>query len=410
MNSNIKNIKPEHFKYALLPNIQNNDILNIFLFYRENIWIETNEFYNFLDDLDLTNMIYNLFDIITPINANTCPYLNELQWNIIRYDYNKLSQEEQRDLKWLLYDCTNINKKNRFLSGSNKLYVYFTDISFKRTLQKALKSHTLGFYKNESNSIPYLKLIATNSKEKIKYKSFHKFVITRGKYEQYTKVNNEIIDHIQKAPLYFYDFNYWSNITNVRYTKNSKAKYTSSEYKEYVKNLIYCKIIEKWKSKNQMVIDYKRPQFNNCYYNLIGLDKTINENIKAKIIDNSNIIYPQTYRNRKNLLYMNFFFPKSQKFKTSKGFENIVILSIIYNLEKITYTEIIKEIYNNIFNSNTSDNYDKNINYAKLFDYIKGKDIMYVIEDSNNINQKATLYTKDIFYRNNKFIEIKHYQ
>ena len=107
---------------------------------------------------------------------------------------------------------------------------------------------------------------------------------------------------------------------------------------------------------------------------------------------------------------MNFYFPKSQKLKINNEIKNIVLLSIIYNFDKISYTDIIKELHSNIFKDNTMDNYDENIDYSKLFEYIKEKDILYMMEDSNNINKKAILETKDIFYDNKEIVKVKNYQ
>lgn len=396
------------------------------MFYRNNIediednnnkepsnFIESQKFKDFLNKLDLKSMIYRLFAIPNEINSNNCKYLNELQWDIVKCNYDKFTEEEQQELKWLLYDVKNSNG-NRivdidipkdFICNCNELYVYFTDIKIKNAIMKKLKTHTLGFYENESKTIKYLKFI--DKKNYKLYNEFHKFVISKCKYEQYVMNKNDVIDHIQEAPLYFYDYNYFYNITNAKMKKPKTLKYNN---KEYVKSLIYCKIIESWKATNRLIKNNQKPQFNNCNYNLKELDKNINRNIKAKIIDKSKIIYPRTYKNKPELLYMNFYFPKSQKLKTTNGTENIVLLSIIYNLEDISYTNIIEELYSNIFKDNTKDNYDENIDYSKLFEYIKGKDILYMIEESNNINQKAILETKDIFYENKEIVLVKNYQ
>lgn len=425
----IENINPAHFKYILLPNIQNNKVLNIFLFYRRNIediknndneekynFIESQKFKAFLNALDLKSMIYRLFAIPNEINSNNCRYLNELQWDIIKYNYDNFTEEEQEELKWLLYDLKNSNGKRiididipkDFICNCNEMYVYFTDMNIKPLIMKELKTHTLGFYENESKTIKYLKFI--NRKTYEHYKEFHKFVISKGKCKQHTMKKEEVIDHMQEAPLYFYDYNYFSNTTNAIMKKPKKLKYNSKEYKEYVKNLIYCKIIESWKASDRLIKNNKKPQFNNCFYNLKELDKKVNRNIKAKIIDKSKIIYPRTYKDKVNLLYMNFYFPKSQKLKINNEIKNIVLLSIIYNFDKISYTDIIKELHSNIFKDNTMDNYDENIDYSKLFEYIKEKDILYMMEDSNNINKKAILETKDIFYDNKEIVKVKNYQ
>lgn len=425
----IENINPAHFKYILLPNIQDNEVLNIFLFYRSNIkniknnyneeksnFIESQEFKDFLNSLDLKNMIYRLFNIPNKINSNNCKYLNELQWDIVKYNYDNFTEEEQEELKWLLYDLKNSNGNKindisiskDFTCNCNEMYVYFTDMNIKPLIMKELKTYTLGFYENENKTIKYLKFI--NRENYKNYKEFHKFVISKGKYIQYTMKKEEVIDHIQKAPSYFYDYNYSFNTINARMKKTKKLKYNSKEYKEYVKSLIHCKIIECWKASNRLIKNYNKPQFNNCYYNLKELDKEVNRYIKAKIIDKSKIIYPRTCKNKVNLLYMNFFFPKSQKLKINNEIKNITLLSIIYNLDKISYTDIIKELHSNIFKDNTKDNYDENIDNSKLFEYIKGKDILYMMEDSNNINKNAILETKDIFYDNKEIIKVKKYQ
>ncbi len=415
-NKDEMNIGQEHFKYILLPNIENKEVLNIFLFYREENFVTEQEFHDFLNKLNLKDMIYKLFAIPNEINLNNCKYLNNLQRDIIKFNYDNFKEEEQQELKWLLYDCLNSNGneivdsslREKFISKHSELNVYFTDMKFQNSILNKLKKYTLGFYENENKTIKYLKFI--NRKNYNSYDIFHQFILMQGKKGQYAKEKSNIIDHIQKPPSYFYDYNCSSNIKNICEKKPKTLNYESKEYKQYVKNLIYCRIIESWKITNRLIENKRRPQFNNCYYNLKELNETVNRDIKAEIIDKSDIIYPHTYKREKNKMYIDFYFPKSQKLKTTTGFENVVFLSIIYNLEEKSYTDIIKELHSSIFKDNTISNYDENIDYNKLFKYIKGKDILYMVEYTNNVNQRGILNTKDVFYDTKELVKIKNYQ
>lgn len=381
------NIPPEHFNYILLPNTQNSDILNIYLFYRHELLNA-----NFFNTLDLKKLVYRLFEIPDHINCSNYDYLSNIQKELLRYNFNNFTQEEQYKLKWLLYDCKNVNGKLLLDSPKNiydfysqgELYVYFTDKSIQYILNDVLKTNTLGFLENDDKTIKYLKLI--NKSDYTKCTTFHKFVMARGKVEQYTKKTNEVIDHIQKAPKYFYDFNYWTNHNNV--LKNNSHR---------IKNLIYCKIIESWIANNRLKLDIERPQFNNCFYNLKHLDSCTNRTIKQKMIDQSNIIYPHVSKYNMNKMFITFYFPKSKKLKVKNTYKSIVALSIIYDLNTLDYTGIVCDLKNNIFNSTQHMSYDQNLNYHKLFEYIKGKDILYMIENKKDITQQGILTYKDFF-------------
>lgn len=394
------NIEPEHFKHIMLPNTQNSDVLNIYLFYREAEFIKGTEFYNFLDEIDLKKIIYTLFEIPAKYSEE---YLNKIQKHIIKFDFNKFNKEEQLELKWLLYDCNNVNGKKlvinneRFISKS-RLYVYFTDSALKEKIKKELKNTTLGFLENDSESIKYLKFI--NKQNCDKCYTFHKFVISNGKVNQYSKNKNDVIDHNQRPPEYFYDLCLWDN------QNNTMRKIKNEIKKEELKEMIYYKIIESWRRQNRLIIN-RKPQVNNCFDNLKELNESINKGLKCKMIDKSEIIYPRSTKNNKMCIY--FYFPKTQNLKINNISKRIVALSIIYNLNEIKYDDIIKELRDNIYDNNELE-FDQRINYNKLFEYIKGKDILYMVEDLNDTTQKGILIYKDFFDTKTKNVKmIKNY-
>ena len=63
----------------------------------------------------------------------------------------------------------------------------------------------------------------------------------------------------------------------------------------------------------------------------------------------------------------------------------------------MTYEDIIKELNQNIFSKNKNQNIDERLNFDMLFNYIRGKNIMCLIEEKNNINQQGILETRDFF-------------
>lgn len=396
----MENLEPEHFKYIMLPNTQNSDVLNIYLFYREAEFTKGEEFYNFLDEIDLKKIIYTLFEIPAKYFEE---YLNKIQKYIIKFDFNKFNKEEQLELKWLLYDCNNVNGKKlvinneRFISNS-RLYVYFTDNALKGKIKKELANTTLGFVENDKESIKYLKFI--DKKNCDRCYTFHKFVISKGKVNQYSKNKNDVIDHNQKPPEYFYDICLWDN------QNNTMRKIKNEIKKEELKEMIYYKIIESWRRQNRVIIN-RKPQVNNCFDNLKELNESINKGLKNKMIDKSEIIYPRSTKNNKMCIY--FYFPKTQNLKINNISKRIVALSIIYNLNEIKYDDIIKELRDNIYDNNKLE-FDQRINYNKLFEYIKGKDILYMVEDLNDTTQKGILICKDFFDEKTKNVKmIKNY-
>ena len=133
--------------------------------------------------------------------------------------------------------------------------------------------------------------------------------------------------------------------------------------------------------------------------------------IKANIIDRSSIIYPRKDLIDKDVFYIFFYFPKTQNIKINNTNENIVALTIIYDFELISYEKIIEELSNSIFDdNNNSSNYDDRIDYDKLFNYIKGKNILIMKENKESILQQGILHLKDSFDENTEnVIKIQNY-
>lgn len=404
----ITNISFKHFKSILLPNPQNDDILNIYLFYRKDKFVTGKSFQDAINSLDFKKMILRLFCFSTQAP------LTEFEREIVEFDFdNNFTEEEKENIKWLLYDKSNANGMNvidyeiennvikkvkeKYFHKENSLFIYFTDIALYKKIQSQINNgFKLTFYEDEkpSNTLKYLKL-----QNEICFKKFSEFVLecnynidtisTRLK-------NEEIIDHIQKPPSYFHSFDfslYKPYILSLNKTKNEKIKY-----------LIYARIIEAWKS-NLNIEDCNRPQFNNCFYNLKELDGNVNCSIKAKIIDRSNIIYPRRDMNNKKIFYITFYFPETQDLIVKNEHIKITALSVIYDFSKKDYKEIIEEINCKCLN------FKQKVDFSKLLNYIKGKDILYIPYECNNITLKGIVATKDLFDENTEgVIKIHNYQ
>ena len=148
----INNIGLEHFKTIIFNSYANPDILNIYLFYRENSLVETQEFKNYLRRLDCKKLIYNLFGVQ---DENEFIKMNKLQKIIRDFDYNLLDEEEKNKLNWLLYDIKDGNGKfindkmdSRWYQKS-ELYMFFTDKNLEKRIYKKLEDFELGFFENE---------------------------------------------------------------------------------------------------------------------------------------------------------------------------------------------------------------------------------------------------------------------
>ena len=112
---------------------------------------------------------------------------------------------------------------------------------------------------------------------------------------------------------------------------------------------------------------------------------------------------------KNNIFYITFYFPKSYILKINNTNKKIITLTIKYDFKKtVDYTTIITELKTKVFNTK---NHEKIIN--NLFDYIKGKDILYMIEKKDDINQKGLIETRALFNENDfeeYATEIKNYQ
>ena len=380
----INNISREHFQNILLPNTQNDDILNIFLFYRKNIFVEDSIFQEYLNSIDYKSLIKRLFAI-----SPNSTILNNIQKEIASFDFDKnFSNEEIAKIKWLLFDRQNSNgnfvsniTKSEYQNNSCKLLIYFTDISVRKKLNKYTDGW-FSFYENENpnkvNVKRYLKFNYINENNNKQFLPFHFFIMKN--YADYKKDPTKFIDHIQKAPKYFYDFNYSSYVHYFLSLNNTKE--------EKIKNIIYSRIIDSWYNNISPEI-LTNPQFNNCFYNLKELNTEVNSSVKAYIIDKRNDIYPHRDINSKTKFYVTFYLPNGEDLKVGSEIKHIVALTILYNLRKIDYEGIIQEIKEHCTTNNQ-------LNINKLFEYIKGKDIFYMPEINNNVSQKAIIDLRGI--------------
>lgn len=429
--SKIKNIDINHFQSFQLPSIQCKEVINTFVFYRkDNFVLDTkkeeknnkirfeNKFLKYLDEnIDFKTLIFKLFEFSKNTDDN---FLFPIQKRIKSFNFSKIPKNVQQKIKWLLYDCKNSsgnplcnNIPSEFISNNKELYVFFTDNCIQNYLKgKAYKNGIYNFYTNESKKLKYFKIteklnysnttICSNQiKKNPQFCPIHKLVLSRGN-SNYKIDDDKYIDHIQKAPEYYFDFNFQSNIINA--IINNKDNET-----KMITEMIYSKILECW---NKYLLNYNNtPQINNCNYNLKCLDKNFNMGIKANIIDRSSIIYPRKDLIDKDVFYIFFYFPKTQNIKINNTNENIVALTIIYDFELISYEEIIEELSNNIFDdNNNSNNYDDRIDYDKLFNYIKGKNILIMKENKESTLQQGILNLKDSFDENTEnVIKIQNY-
>lgn len=88
-NNNIKNIPLECFRSIMLPNVQDESIVNIYLFYREEKISQSDEFKNFIKQLDLKKMIFKLFQVSKE------EFILKSQEEIVNFDFNLFNEEEK---------------------------------------------------------------------------------------------------------------------------------------------------------------------------------------------------------------------------------------------------------------------------------------------------------------------------
>ena len=87
--NNIRNIPLECFRSIMLPNVQDESIVNIYLFYREEKISQSNEFKDFLKQLDLKKMILKLFEV-----SENEEFILKTQEEIVNFDFNLFNEEE----------------------------------------------------------------------------------------------------------------------------------------------------------------------------------------------------------------------------------------------------------------------------------------------------------------------------
>jgi len=394
--NNIRNIPLECFRSIMLPNVQDESIVNIYLFYREEKISQSNEFKDFLKQLDLKKMILKLFEV-----SENEEFILKTQEEIVNFDFNLFNEEEKNDMKWLLYDCKNpsgnkIVKGNNFKCDSG-LYIYFTDRKIMEKLEEEQMAK-LSFYENERKTKKYLKVHTKQNS----YDKFHYYVMFDGNKEKIINAEkeNKIVDHMQMPPKYFYDINCWSNKNQARIDfANGRI-----DNKNKIKNIIYSSIIECWKDR----IEWKfMPQQNDCYYNLLLLDKNVNKNEKYKLVEERNedkngnkkdyTIFPHRSIEKKDVFYITIYFYKTQELKVNNEIKKIVSLTIRYKARtniNDDYEKVIKKLYE-IIGKKEIKNSVKKLN--ELYKYIQGKYILYMVEDNNNINQRAIIENRAFF-------------
>lgn len=383
----------ENLKWAILPNTQNSDIINIYLFQRNFEEALSDEFENYINSLKLEDMLKKLFCIKKSINSTDDTdyiYLDDIQKEIINLETKKFTDEDTYILKWLMYDLKNangvfVNKNLKFYNPqSKKLMLYFTDKDMLKKIEKKVrKGFNFNYYSNSTKKNKYLKL-----EKGEQYNTMHELVLDKPIYDK----TIEYIDHIQKPREYLLDVNYWT-------TKNIILLDESIDKIKKIKYIIYAKILTYW--KEMCIIEWAKPQCNNCLSNLRILNDQYNKGIKAQIIDRSNNV---AIYSKGKYMYTYFFFDTPKSIDIQKSKKDIVALAIKHKLtQKNTYEKLIDDINGLVYRN------DK-INIDKLFEYIKGKHILFMIENQNDICQKAILQFREFYDKNtSNTIEVDNY-
>lgn len=81
---------------------------------------------------------------------------------------------------------------------------------------------------------------------------------------------------------------------------------------------------------------------------------------------------------------------KAQELKVNSEIKKIVLLTIKYKAQtniNDDYGKIIKELYEIINRAKANESSELN----EIYKYIQGKYILYMVEDSNDINQRAII-------------------
>ena len=367
--SNINILK--HFNYISVPNEHNENIVDINIFNRPEKYVECIGYTNYLIKLNFKKLVLDFLGIKSYISED---FLTPLQKALKNYNFNSFSKVEQLKYKWLIYDYTNYYKVSTVLYHSKKcLKRYFIDAKdikiLKKHKNKQFIFNTDGYlveYPNPDSNINW-------------YQFYHIYVCdnfdSSKRCKKSTKTN---IDHLQKAPIYLYDTSIKSLLySNMQFNNNKITK-------RIVRELLDYKIIESWDSVLSNIYEAKS---NNCQYNLKQVSCAENSR-KAWKIDNNNIIEIYQSPQISNEIYVSFYFSEKKKLEVHGEIYDIYTLSVKYNTLNKTYESILSDLYK--FDILV----DTGVNYANIFKYIQGKDILFVIDINNDDYAEAISKTK----------------
>ena len=366
--SNINILK--HFNYISVPNEHNENIVDINVFNRPEKYVECIGYTNYLMKLNFKKLVLDFLGIHSYISED---FLTPLQKALKRYNFNSFSKTEQLKYKWLIYDYTNY-KVSPILYQNNKCFKkYFIDAKDIKILKKHKNKQFI--FNTDGYLVEY-----PNPDSNINWHQFYHIYVydnfdSSKRYKKSTKTN---IDHLQKAPIYLYD-------TSIKSLLYSNMQFSNKKItKRIVRELLDYKIIESW---NNVLSNIYEAKSDNCKYNLKQVSCAENSRKKWKI-DNNNIIEIYKSPQIPNEFYVSFYFSEKKKLEVHGEIYGIYALSIKYNTLNQTYESILSDLYK--FNIPV----DTGVNYANLFKYIQGKDILFIIDINNDNYAEAMSKTK----------------
>lgn len=395
------------FEDILLTNFCNNDILNIYIFYRElpqkdenttiakdNITDEKNknsreikpdekieDLKKYLKTLNFKNMILRLFEF--NIDAYSYSFFEE---KLKKFDFDTISAEEQEKIKWLMFDLKNASG-NSIISnipmefvGKRKLNLYFTEISPFSELQEKLPNYKFTF--NASN---YLTIYPTKDDTTWNH-LFHQYYFEDFKGASVGKKGEFEIDHASKIEESAIDIA--SHSLDFANIFNTPKKELSAEL---LLRAIYYKIIGLWGGSE---ISYT-PKANNKLSNLWKITHSDNVLKKERGIDDSNNLrFFHSYNTDKTIrnTYLNIYFSEPHTIPLQQKETKIIALCIIFNNKDYSKKALLQDI-SQYFKKDKNQGTDI-IDFEALLKYIQNKKILFLPE-TNNLKSNAIFATRE---------------